>query len=502
MVQPGKPPAGSKPGNGTRGPAAKKPSPPKPPPVPREVAGARTVFDEPAPAPPKPKPQGRTAARGTSNTRRAPLDPEPLPPGPLMDPHARKGPAVRKPPAGGIHSAGTAVDPEDLKPAAAPDPDAVALEPVEKPPARKRTPAEDSSEFRPAPGSMAEIGPPLVAPEREADAPAASPAAEFPSAPASPPAEGAPATEGEAGAEAPPAGTPPLEFRGSGLGVFPLKLARLACAAGGAAGMLYGAALFLSTLLIEIPELPAGIPAERASAALAELRRAPEILPPEFRELPYLPYPILGAGAVLGLLALLFHRSLRRYRWSRTFVLGEPISVHTGLGSDLVFAAAAAIVILGTAGLATPWVLAWGRRHFLQNCLVKARKREKKLDFSGGGGEAFLLLLMGAASVLMAPVTLGVWIAWLRFRWARWELSGLMVPSPTGHGMLNARFSGKAGPFIAREALAAALRLATCGLFGPWATSARWAWIARAAEFPPEEERKKGSRRLRRDRDE
>jgi hypothetical protein len=399
------------------------------------------------------------------------------------------------------------VDPEDLKPAPEPDRDAVALEPVSgRKPLSGLPPVESLALPSPA-GAMNDLGPPLVAEDRDAergpppppagpDSPSAPPAG--PAAETDPPASG----KGEEAPSAPPAGAKPFEFLGSGLGLFPLKLARLACSALGAAALLLGAALLASSVPFELPALPDSVPPEAVERALGVPPAARDLLPAAYRDLPHVYGPVLGAGAVLLALACWFHRSVRIHRWSRTFVLGEPVAVEAGLFSDLAFAFASGIVLLGTAGLAAPWIVAWSRRRFFQACTVKTSRREKKMDFAGTGGEALGLLLLSAASILLAPLTLGIWIAYLRFRWAAWEMAGLLVPSPSGHGMRRARFAGAAGPFLLSEAAGAALRLLTGTLYGPWATSARWRRIAAGTELPPDEREEKRAKRGRTERDE
>jgi len=494
-------------------PAAPRPKPQgtppsKPPPVPRQIAGAGTIFDEPAPFPEKPKPPPASSpkpAKPAAPAGRKPANPglargpRPQPllpgagvPGPLLDPHAKPALPVRRPAGGGIHSSETAVEPEDLEPAPAPRPGVASAAPPAAfvlPPRASMLPDLPGLLPPDDPGSRAIPG---VAETRHGPDDAAP---GIPGETPTPPSGIRLADEdnlplsGEAPEDAARDGEQPgFEFRGSGAGLFPLKVARLLCAAAGTGGLGLGAAILLGSAAFEIPELPAAVPREAVERAVELLPRARELLPEAFRDLPFLPFALLGAGAVLLLFALLFHRAVKVYRWTHTVVFGEPVSVQSGLFSSLTFLAGGSIILLGTAGLAVPWLLVWARRGFLQECIVKAGRREKKLDFAGTGGEALGLLLFGLATSPLIPLTLGLWLAFLRFRWAAWEQRSLRVPSPSGHGTIRARFGGRAGPYVLREALGAGLFLITGGLGGSWATAARWRWIADRTELPPEEE--------------
>ncbi|GEM_PF-3523360 len=302
-----------------------------------------------------------------------------------------------------------------------------------------------------------------------------------------------------------PEGPPTVEFTGSGLGLFFLLQARNLFALLGLAGLLASGALAVWT-----GALPAEATSRIPPDAMKALQDGFENLPPAVAEqadrlpMKQLPLPVAAGGAALVLLGLWFGRLVKHYRIRRTRVFGEPVHLKIGLPASLFQDLASLIIFTGTAGLATPWVVSWYHRFRLQHAFVKARRREKPMDFRGKGSEVLLRTLIGLVSLPLIALTLGVWGAALGLMRVKWEQNRQSAPAPSGRGMVDATFHGRFGPYLGRVLGGWLLTALTLGLGRPWALVWQWRWIADRTRFPRESERdsrrdekkKKRTRRL------
>jgi hypothetical protein len=187
--------------------------------------------------------------------------------------------------------------------------------------------------------------------------------------------------------------------------------------------------------------------------------------------------PVLWAAAG-GLLLLVFFAGtfVRRFRWSRTIVLGKPIEVGLSAGS-IVLNLFLTVIVLGlTAGLGLPWLYARYRRSFYRSCNVRGRS-EARLDFEGAGEEvlgrfclALLLLPLGIAT---GGLLFGV-VSWM---WLKWEQSNVLAPDRNGQ-MRRLRLTGSFGDYFGRWVLGWVLSVVTAGIYRPWAKAAEWRWAA------------------------
>jgi len=284
-------------------------------------------------------------------------------------------------------------------------------------------------------------------------------------------------------------------FQGSGIGLLPRWAGRGVSGLAGLAGIAAGGAAFL--LSDFLPREVAGrIPVE----VLEGLQEGMERVPAGFHSWTERYYLILGAGGLFLVFWFLLSRSVRLYRSRHTWLHGDRVAVELGFGAVLVHWGINLVLFGLSAGLGTPWILSRNRRFLLRHTTVKARRRDKPLDFNGTGIQALGLLLLSLVSSPLIPLTLGIWLVYLNFRWIRWEQSNLVVPSPTGRGTLQARFNGTWGSKLKRACLSGLFTLLTAGLFRPWAIASGWRWIAENTEIPkpPDDaERKTSTRRQR-----
>jgi hypothetical protein len=217
-------------------------------------------------------------------------------------------------------------------------------------------------------------------------------------------------SEAAAAASAPLAPEPAsLEFRGSALALLPLHLFRLLALAAfcltlpsglgrGAVGEVHGL----------LDPVGLGAPWREAESAMSAL-------------------PLISNGVVGLLLVVLFLAStgwISRYRLRHTYAWGEPVVYQRGCNP---FVGAFTLwLVMMTAGLASPWVLAWNRRRTYRRC----ESRYGPMGFAGGGLE---IAWYGALSLLTVPfVFVSMGLIWVvpKYLWLRWEQGNLLVPTP------------------------------------------------------------------------
>jgi hypothetical protein len=279
------------------------------------------------------------------------------------------------------------------------------------------------------------------------------------------------------------------DFKGSGLGILIRQISKALFALLGAACLLAGAAALLFTDTIP-PDIRARIPAD----VILQIKKLLSELPKNAPNTAELWGPLLGAGGFFLFLAFMAGRSQRHYRLRNTHLFGEPISLKIGLAAALFQGVSNLIVFSATAGLATPWLIAWNTQFLYQHAAVKARRREKAMDFRGSGFQVLKLGLLTLVSLPLIPLTLGLWAVYLDRLWIAWRQSGIAAPSPSGRGMVRMDFQGNYTSLLTRTLLNVLLTGVTAGLFKPWATAARWRWIARATLMGEEEKGKGRSR--------
>jgi uncharacterized membrane protein YjgN (DUF898 family) len=258
------------------------------------------------------------------------------------------------------------------------------------------------------------------------------------------------------------------------------------------AGLLGGVAALLKTDV-----LPAEVTEQIPKDVFTQLDKVLVELPqyvPAFKNLP--PFadiwiPLLAGGGFFVLIALLLTRTIRNYRVKNTWVFGEPVSLKIGLPSAVFHWIANLILFLGTAGLVTPWLIAWNAQSLYQHAFVKARRREKAMDFRGSGFQVLGLCLLSLITLPLVPLTLGIWAVYLDARWIRWRQAHIVTPSPAGRGMMTMEFQGTWGSLLVRTLMNLLLVALSAGLLQPWATAARWRWVARWT-FAGEEEKARG----------
>jgi uncharacterized membrane protein YjgN (DUF898 family) len=290
---------------------------------------------------------------------------------------------------------------------------------------------------------------------------------------------------GEALASDPPDfESPDYEFKGTGFGLLLYQAALGVFLLVGLAGLIAGSASFLLSDAVP-PQVADHLPPD----LLPALQEARAEIPEGAAKLADLFFVPLGVGVAGLLLAAFFFRGVRHYRFRHTWIHLEPVNVKIGLGATLVNHAIHLVLFALSAGLATPWIISRNVRFRMQRCFVKARRREKSLDFAGKGTQVLVLGLLTAFTAPLVPLTLGVWFVYLHFLWIRWEQSHTLVPSPTGRGTIQATFHGTWSSLLGRLLLNTLLVVLTAGLFQPWATTAKWRWIARHTKIPPPEEK-------------
>lgn len=292
--------------------------------------------------------------------------------------------------------------------------------------------------------------------------------------------------EGDEGEGESPAGEEtPSAFLGSGLGLaFRLWFRNLFALAGlaalaGAAGAAVVTGLLPAQAIEQVPP-----------EVLEAIREAKQGLDAQVKLAVNPTWLLAGAAGLFLLLGLLLARAVRNYRIANTWVFDEPVVVRAGFAAVVVQALAVSVIFLATAGLATPWIIAWTKRFRLQHAALKARRREKPLDFSGTGGQAVGVSLFGLLTFPLVPLTAGIWLTVIQFKWIRWEQENWVVPASTGKGTVTGRFYGSWGPYFAKVFVGWLISLITAGLGRPWAIVSKWRWIAENTFFPPGEERK------------
>lgn len=279
-----------------------------------------------------------------------------------------------------------------------------------------------------------------------------------------------------------------LEFRGSGFGLMARQIPQALFGAAGVAGIGLGAALIVVSGTV--PAASSAVPAD----VLDQVKTGLAELPPKLASLPHLPWIALGAGAVLCLLSLYWWRTAKWYRLQNTWAFGDQVSVQAGPVSAAIFGIANLVLFAATAGLVTPWIVAWNRKRLYQSSEVVARRRAKKLDFTGTGGQALGLLLLTGLTGLFAPLTLGAWGAVLVHKWVKWEHGHALFPSPTGKGSVEASFHGTWTQLWPKLIVGGVLSSLTAGLYLPFATVSVWRWAAEHTTLTVQE---KASRRER-----
>lgn len=245
-----------------------------------------------------------------------------------------------------------------------------------------------------------------------------------------------------------------FRFVGSGWQVFPLHLIRL-LAAGGIAltlpfGLGAGVALEVRAFLT-----PLGL-----SGPWALVEQAIGLL------------PLASSGLVAVALWIVWtwvRAWLDRYRVEHTQLDEQPLQASAGCSPlPLVFAF---LLLVGSLGLAAPWVMTWRKRRQVAGW----KTPHGALAFQGS---ALGIASYGALSLLSVPfvvVTLG--LAWIpmRFLWLRWEQSNLAVPTADGR-LQPVVFEATLLGYVRRTTWRWACTIVTLGLYQPWAWIDAWSW--------------------------
>jgi LPXTG-motif cell wall-anchored protein len=263
------------------------------------------------------------------------------------------------------------------------------------------------------------------------------------------------ATSVASAAEEAPAAS--VQFDGSPFPLIPLLALRLALFAG-----------FLGALVLALAATPLG-PVNRLIEEHVALPKTGATR-----------IPLWAATAGLLIASGFAGSFLRRYRLSRTRLLGKPLASQLtpgGVVLDLLIT----VAVLGlTAGLGLPWIYARYRRSLYRSFRITARGTAV-LDFQGTGEEVlvrfFLTLLLLPLAVATGGLLLGV-ISWM---WLKWDDGNMLVPDRYGQKR-SSHFTGTFGAYYGRWLLGWFLTLLSGGLYRPWAKVSEWRWIAQRTE--------------------
>lgn len=137
--------------------------------------------------------------------------------------------------------------------------------------------------------------------------------------------------------------------------------------------------------------------------------------------------PLLGGGLLvmisLGLYTPWFLCRMQRLLLTRTAIYenGRPAGAMDFVGSGGALFGTflrGALLCLITLGLYTAWFQVTLRRYFLQNTRVTVHGATIAGDFTGAGGEQFVIYLGGP----LIPLTLGIYLFWFLAKQLRFEL--------------------------------------------------------------------------------
>jgi hypothetical protein len=246
-------------------------------------------------------------------------------------------------------------------------------------------------------------------------------------------------------------------FRGRVVELFFLRMLHLVCSL----AMLVCAAATLLILLGRPPDL-----------------RLPDPVEPALDLSPFVP----GAAAVVLLFVTgALGRAVKLYRIRHTVVYGRRLDYREGCAS-FFHALANSFLVIVTFGLGGPWVRARSIRH-KWHCSFYRDDPSQHLDHDGPVGACYLHTLLWLVALPLIPATLGLLAFPLAHLGVKWEQGHILVPAPDGTRR-RARYTGTAGGYMGTCLPGALLTVLTLGLYWPWATFARWRWIAAHTELP------------------
>jgi len=187
----------------------------------------------------------------------------------------------------------------------------------------------------------------------------------------------------------------------------------------------------------------------------------------------------------LGIYFLLLPGAVKNWKLSRTLVEGVPMrhkgSLLDGLGSIL----ANFLLIVCSAGLAMPWIVARNKRYDLEHTFLEDGRR---FTFAGSGGQVIGQFLIGLVAI---PCTLGLAFPWVYAMWKRWEWDNtrlsndradtsmrgsLALESVGSGGWREATFDGQGSEFFGIHLVNTLLSIATFGLYGAWGAVKLFRW--------------------------
>ncbi|HLY08489.1 MAG TPA: hypothetical protein VKW04_04185 [Planctomycetota bacterium] len=187
-----------------------------------------------------------------------------------------------------------------------------------------------------------------------------------------------------------------------------------------------------------------------------------------------------AATAVLWVASGFAGSLVRRYRLSRTLLLGKPVESRWTLGTILLDLMITLIVFGLTAGLGLPWIYARYRRSLYRSFRITARGTAV-LDFQGTGEEVIVRFLLTLLLLPLAVATGGLLLGVISWMWFKWDDGNMLVPDRFGQKR-SSHFTGTFGGYYGRWVLGWFLTLISAGLYRPWAKVSEWRWIAERTE--------------------
>lgn len=181
---------------------------------------------------------------------------------------------------------------------------------------------------------------------------------------------------------------------------------------------------------------------------------------------------LLGAlltGITIGIYAPWFMANLIRYfdehsvakaRDGATFQLQSQIT-----GGELFKTYLVGALLTGiTVGIYAPWFICNLQKLILQRTAIVSQGRAiGRLDFTGKGGDLFVTFLVGQ---LLTMITLGIYLAWFQVKMMQFMSKNTEIT--IGDTVMRGDFTGQGGELFVLNLVGGFLTMITFGIYGFW----------------------------------